>query len=199
MTLYTFALFVHVVAVLGLFMAITIEMAALWRMRAATSVAMVREWAGLVERTAPVFPVVSLLILLSGVYMVAQKWNWQTAWADIALVGLIALVALEAAVNARRGKGIHGAAQESPDGGVPGSLTRRINDPMLWTSVQTMLFATLGIVYLMTVKPGVVGSLVAMAVAIGVGLASIQPVLRRAPAGRSAPGSARNRAVPPDT
>jgi len=199
MTLYSFALFVHVVAVLGLFTAITLEIAALWRMRAATSVAMVREWSGVVERMAAVFQVVSLLIVLTGVYMVARKWNWQTAWADISLVGLIALVALEAVVNARRGKAIHSSAREAPEGGVPGGLTRRINDPMLWTSVQTMMFAALGMVYLMTVKPGVVGSLVAMAVAFGLGLASVQPILRRPPAGRSAPGSARNRALPPDS
>jgi hypothetical protein len=64
-------------------------------------------------------------------------------------------------------------------GALPAALRRGLRDPRLWVSLQTRLGIVLGIVFLMTVKPGLGVSLLAMAAAAGLGLASSLPAWSR--------------------
>jgi hypothetical protein len=49
------------------------------------------------------------------------------------------------------------------------SLRQRINDPILWSSLWIRTAIALGIVFLMSVKPGLLGALVSMGVAVFLG------------------------------
>ncbi len=51
-------------------------------------------------------------------------------------------------------------------------LERHIDDPVLATVCTTVLTLLLGLVFLMTTKPNLVGSLIVMAVALLLGLAA---------------------------
>jgi hypothetical protein len=77
-------------------------------------------------------------------------------------------------VNGRRLTAIRKAA-ESSDGAIPLALQRQIADPVLLTSVQTAGMIGLGVVFLMTIKPDLLGSLIALAVALVLGVISAQP------------------------
>ena len=59
------------------------------------------------------------------------------------------------------------------------ALRRLLNDPLLGISIQTRVAIALGIVFLMTVKPDLGGSLLAIGVATGLGLLSALPLLGR--------------------
>jgi len=64
----------------------------------------------------------------------------------------------------------------APDGPLPIALGRHIHDPVLAIGLQTGAAIVLGIVFLMTTKPSLTGSITAMAVALALGLASGLPL-----------------------
>jgi hypothetical protein len=176
---YKVALFIHVVSVLALFTAAGIEITGMVGLRRSATVETVRAWARGTAFLGRVFPISSVVILLSGIFMMVAAWPRNTPWAITALVALVVLAILGGAINGKRLEAIHVAAEAAPAGPVPATLRQQINDPVLWTAVQTMTVGALGIVYLMTVKPGWVASVVCMLIAFAIGVASAQPAWRR--------------------
>jgi hypothetical protein len=163
-----------------LFGGIAIVLAAMARMRRAETVTQVRELAGLAALADRLLPVASLLILVAGIYMAVDLELWGSGWVDLGFLGLIALSIVGPTINSRRLTAIHRAAAEAPDGSVPDVLRARILDPVLWTAVHTMTVVTVGIVFLMAVKPGTTGSLLTLIVAAAIGLAASAPTWKRA-------------------
>jgi hypothetical protein len=177
MTYYSLALFIHIVGVLGLFIGIGLQWISVQRLPQAQTVAQVREGTSLVAVQERLWPTASLLILLAGIYMTVTAWGWSTPWIDISLAALIVQGAVAGAVINRRLKAIHTgvAAAEAPAGSFPPGLKRQITDPILRTAVQINAFTGLGVVFQMTTKPGLGGSLITLAVALllGIGAARI--------------------------
>lgn len=180
MTLYSIALFAHILGVLGLFMAVALEMTSMLGMRRARMVEQVRTWANLSSVSDKVLPLTALPILVAGVYMAFVAWGWQTAWIDVSLLVLILIGIVGTLVNSRRLRMIHRDAEQASAGPVPLALVRQIEDPVLWTSVQTLNVMALGVVFLMTVKPSWLGALVVLVLSIVLGVISA-PLLKRVP------------------
>jgi len=55
----------------------------------------------------------------------------------------------------------------------------RLRDPILWVSVQARIALALGIVFLMSVKPGLIGSLTTIGVSLIAGLVASTPIWGR--------------------
>jgi hypothetical protein len=147
MTLYSIALFLHVVGALLLFVTLTVEGVALRQVRRAAT-------AEAAEGAAAV-----LGVLIPGLYMTATSWGW-VAWIVVALASWLA-VAVLGAVNGIR-IGALARAQ---------ALLTGIRNPMFLISWTTRVGIVLGVVFLMTVKPGTAGAVVAIVVAAAAGLA----------------------------
>jgi hypothetical protein len=182
---------VHILGVLGLFIAMALELAALVGMRRASTVTQAHEWAGLGSVLGVLFPLAAVLILVSGLYLVHDQWGDGTSWSTLSLIVLIALSADGALLNGRRLEAIRAAVGAAPAGAVPPGLRRQILDPVLWTSVQGSAAVAVGIVYLMTLKPDLTGSLVALVIAAALGVASALPIWRGTGAAQPAGETAR--------
>jgi hypothetical protein len=91
--------------------------------------------------------------------MTFTVWGFSHAWIDVSLVELIVMAALGPTIAGRRLKAIHGAVETIPEGPLPASLQKAIDDPVLWTYMQIAPMIALGIVCLMTVKPDWIGAL----------------------------------------
>ena len=174
MSFYTLALFAHILGVLGVFVGIAFDWTTILRLRRARTVALVREVTGLVGFQERLIQISSLLLLIAGIYMTVTTWGWRTPWILPSLAALIVMAALGGGVYGRRLAAIHKAAEAS-DGTIPPALQRRIADPVLLTSVQTAGMLGLGVVFLMTNKPDLLASLIALAVALVLGVVSAQP------------------------
>jgi hypothetical protein len=172
MTFYSLALFVHIVGVLGLFIGISMQWISVQRLSQAQNVAQVREGTSLVAIQERLWPTASLLILLAGIYMTVTAWGWSTPWIDISLAALIGQGAIGGALISRRLKAIHTgvAATETPTGAFPSELKVQITNPVLRIAAQINVFTGLGVVFLMTTKPGLGGSLITLAVALLLGI-----------------------------
>ena len=177
MTFYSFALFLHIVGALGLFMALGLEWTSLWYLRRATTAEQVNQWFLIFALLRRIYPVSWAAILLPGFYMTATVWGG-VAWISIAFAGIILIVVLGVALTGRRMAAI-GPAVAAERGSLSPTLRQRLHDPLLWTSIQTRAAIALGIVFLMTVKPGLDGALLTIGVAVVLGLASALPAWRR--------------------
>ena len=179
MSLYTIVLFLHVSGAIGYFVAMGIWLFGLAALRRAQRVEQVRVLTQLVGRLGPLFGISVLLILATGLYMALTAWGLRTGWIAVALISLVLIAPLGTALIEPRRRAIDRLARAAPDGALPQALRQRIHDPVLATALQTVTALLLGIVFLMTNKPALLGALLVMAVALVIGLASGALVSRR--------------------
>jgi hypothetical protein len=172
MSIYTIVLFLHVSGAIGYFVSIGTWLFGLVSLRRAQRVEQVRALVHLVGLSGPLFGISVLLILAAGLYMAFTAWSLQTGWIAVALVSLVLMAPLGTALIEPRRRAIERLAREVPGGPLPQSLEQRIYDPVLFTALQTIAVLLFGIVFLMTTKPSLAGSLIVMVVALALGLAS---------------------------
>jgi hypothetical protein len=173
MSVYGIAVFLHIVGALGIFAAIGLDWAGLFNLRRATDTAQVREWVRLLAAPRTVGGPAALLVLLSGIYMSATRWGPQ-GWILVALGGMVVTAVVGGAVGGRRIPAIMQAlpAQSGP---VTTALRGHLDDPALTLSLRVRTALLLGIVFLMSTRPSLGGSLAAMGAALVLGIAAAMP------------------------
>ena len=172
---YTLALFAHILGVLGLFIGIGLDWTTILRLRRAQTMTQVREQTSLVGAQTRLIQFSLLLVLLAGAYMVETVWRWENPWIFVSLGALFVIGALGGGLIDRRLRAIQrAAASERTSESIPAALQSRMADPVLWGALQTAAFIALGVVFLMTNKPDLFVSLLALGVAIILGLVSAQ-------------------------
>jgi hypothetical protein len=174
---YSIALFVHIVSALGFFVTLGLELTSLRHLRGATTTEQVREWMRVPAEMGRMGMISMLTLLVAGFYMMAISWG-AVAWIMVTLGAIVVMI--PAMVLTRRRMMAIGKTASTERGPVSSALSQLLHDPMLTISLQTRVAIALGIVFLMTVKPGLGGSLLAIAVAIVLGLASALSMPRRA-------------------
>jgi hypothetical protein len=139
------------------------------QLRAAATVAAVRTWASLIEKGAKVFPIALLVLLASGAYLVDRSWAWSSGWVDASLVGVGVLFVVGACVIGARSRALRRELVSAGDGAVPAQLAQIAREHIAGVASWTNTGVALGIVFVMTTKPALAGSLIALAVAAGLG------------------------------
>jgi hypothetical protein len=172
MTLYAFALFVHIVGALLLSTAFTAEGIGLFHLRRATSSAGVRQWEGVAGLARVFGPASVVTILASGLYMMVTSWGW-VPWLAIGLFAWV-VIAVLGAVNGIR---MSVTVRQSVGGAPPGTGLQSRAFLISWL---TRLSIAAGIVFLMTNKPDLVPALLCILVAAAVGVAAGFAVTRKA-------------------
>ncbi len=165
---YAIALFLHIVGALGLFVALGLEWTSLLLLRRATTTEQVRERLRIASGVRGVTGASLATLLVSGIYLTATVWGG-VAWIAVALGAMVLIAMLGAALSGRRLAAIGRAVEHGSLAPVP--------DPLLWVSMQTRVAVALGIVFLMTFKPDLNGSLLTIAVAAVLGLIAALPAM----------------------
>jgi small-conductance mechanosensitive channel len=156
---YTLALFVHVLGAIGLFVAVSLIVVAFVRMRRASTVEQVREWASVANVAGKSLVFISLVILAPAVYLVILAWGFATPWVMASLITFIVLAIMGAAVNGRTIERVVAMARAAAPGPIPDELRTQLLAPRLWIAEAVRLALLVGILGLMTLKPDLVGSL----------------------------------------
>ncbi len=181
---YDFALFVHLLGVVTLFAAVTLVQAGGARVRRAATVEHVRLWLGLVRPTRVMFPVASLVLLATGLFMTAEAWTFATPWVAVSIVGLVAISGVGGAVQGRHLAAIAAAAAAAKEERLPSGLARLVGRPAPWRSGFAVNGTAVGILWLMTTKPGWLGSVTVVLGLTLVGGIAGSAVVRSGGAGR---------------
>lgn len=176
MNFYSIALFFHIVGAIGFFVALGLEWTRLQQIRSATTSEQVRASMGIYQSVRRFGMASMLTILIFGLYMAATVWGWP-AWITVALGSLVLIIVLTTVLTRPRIAAI-GRALATEKGPLTPTLQQLASHPLLWVSIQTRVAIALGIVFLMTIKPGLEGSLLVIGIAILVGLASALSIPR---------------------
>ena len=178
MTIYSIALFLHIAGALGVFAALALDWVGVANLRRARTVDQVREWAGL-YRIIRVLGAASVgALLVFGLYMTAVTWG-PTGWIGVGFFSLLFIAVLGAVSGIRLGRIL--AAALKGQGALAEDLRGALRSPLFVASVRTRTAVASGVVFLMTVKPDGAGSLLVVAIALVVGIASAIPLLRQGP------------------
>jgi hypothetical protein len=131
--LYTFLIFVHVCSVIGLFVAIGLEAAAIFRLGSTRATAVVRENLSTLAILEKALPGAVGLVLASGLSMVLLRWGWTQAWIASALLVLVLLGVLGPIVTGRRVTRIRSASATGEHAGenLPEAIVPLLGDPVL--------------------------------------------------------------------
>lgn len=189
MSWYTVALFAHIVGVVTLFSAMALQWLITLRLRRAESIAQAREWSNLTKGLNRLAPVSGALILGAGVYMTILDWNMLTTWIDVSIAAMGVMMLFGMGIVGQRLKAIQRAVAQEPSDVIPEALRARMDDPILWISMQIAVTVALSIVFVMTNKPGLTISIASLIVSVALG-ASIGMLTLRPQQVRGAPSPA---------
>jgi hypothetical protein len=180
MSIYNLALFVHVVGAIGIFAGMGAFVFGVAALRRAQRVEQVRLLTALILASSNLV-VGSIVVLgIAGFYMAITVWGIQATWIVVATVSFLLLIPLGLLIIGPRIQVIAKEAREAPDGPLPEMLAKRTRDPALSAGLYIYVSVPLGIVFLMTNKPSLEVSIIAMVVATVLGLASGLPLWRAA-------------------
>jgi uncharacterized membrane protein len=139
------------------------------KLRSARTGAEAFPWGMLAAKTAVAFPVAVVGLFLTGAYLTHKAgWSWSSGWIVAGIIGLVILMGEGAIIGGRHGKEL-GAALEANGPGPLSDEIRALNSSRLhWVVTLGAEGLVLAIIWNMLHKPGLLASLVAMAVGYGI-------------------------------
>lgn len=129
---YNLALLVHLLGAMGLFSAVSLVVIAFIRMRRASTLEQIRDWAVVAQVAGKSLVFIELIILAPALYMVIVVWGFTTPWVLASLVTFVTLAVLGATVSGRTIEQVSALAQAALSGPAPERLRRALLAPRLW-------------------------------------------------------------------
>ena len=169
MTIYYTVLFIHVVSVIGLFIALAAEGAIFFRIRTAQSVDETQFFVGAFQRLRIIAIPSFIGILVGGLYL-ASKWGRGTFWIPFALGATLLIMLIGGLVTGKRIARLRNALSSDEIDLHIKAISAKTKDNALLISYGLRAGLGLGILFLMTAKPDLPGSLGALAAGCGAGL-----------------------------
>jgi hypothetical protein len=171
---YHYVLYVHL---LSLFVGIgagSVLLACLFQLRAARTLEQAVPWGMLAGKVGKLFPVAIVGLFGTGLYMTTESsfpWSMSTGWVDVGIAALVVLLAQGGGIAERTGHKLAAALQANGPGPLGPEARRMALHPGLWVVEFSNLGIVFGVVWNMTQKPGLGGSLAAVLVGYAVGAA----------------------------
>ena len=178
--LYNVMLFFHILGTVIMFVAVGITLTAMIAMLHAKKTETLRDWSSLAVKMDGLLPASVIVIILPALYLVFSTWGWNIAWINISLAALVVMSIMGPAINLRRLKVVLTAANTETEISPSSNLLKKVQDRTLWNSVIIMTMLAIAIVFLMTVKLALVGSLIVLAIAIIFGFIVSNIILKSA-------------------
>lgn len=178
MTVYTVVLYAHLLGAVALFIGQGIEWAASSLFRGASSTEQVRAWLRVFKVSPPLSGIGISVLLLSGGYLASLSGAMKQGWIPATLLAIGVALLLGIVVIMPRMNKIRKALPSLSEP-VSAELRMRLADPILLSAIRIRVLLAAGIVYLMAAKAPFTPSLVALVIALVVGLLFSAPVWRR--------------------
>jgi hypothetical protein len=172
MPLYQLALFLHILGAFGLIASLAVEAVALRGLRAAGTAEQARPWLFTMRGIRIMAPASIGLILVMGLYLMASEWGWR-GWIICGLVGLLLIGIIGGVLTGTRMARL-GPALSPAQGPLTDQMLAMLRDPVLVLSSRLRIALVVAVLFLMSVKPSPIGSVVVVAAAIVLGLAWTQ-------------------------
>jgi hypothetical protein len=158
-TLFGFVLFLHISFVVVAFAMAGVVHAGMPAIARARDVSQMRPWAELLHRLDPLFPVVALLLLGLGSWLVHlgahtdDAFSFKDGWVITSIVTLVVIEGIAGAMLAPTAKKLVATVRETADGVPSAELRAAARDPKIWYPGHIATFGFLGVVFVMATKP----------------------------------------------
>ena len=176
-TLFGVILFLHITVVVVAYAMAGVMHTSLNVVARGRSIQELRPWGAVMHRIEPLFPLMALLLLGLGIWLVHlgahtdDAFSFSDGWIITAIVTLVLVEAAGGIVLAPHGKKLTGLIAAAPDGPVSEEIRAAATRPLFWDAAHVTTFAFLGVVFLMAAKPSggwapvfpVVGAIVGLA------------------------------------
>jgi hypothetical protein len=177
---YHVVLYIHLLALFVGVGAGSVLLTCLFQLRAARTLEQALPWGMAAGKVGKLFPVAVVGLFGSGAYMTSHFWTWRTGWIDVGIAALVLLLAQGAGVAERTAHKLQAALRANGPGPLGAEARRMTLHPGLWVVEFSNLGIVMGVVWNMTEKPGLGGSLAAVLVGYAVG-AALALMASRAP------------------
>jgi hypothetical protein len=158
-TLFGVVLFLHITVVIVAYAMAGVMHTSLNVVARGRSVQELRPWGRVMHRIEPLFPLMALLLLGFGIWLVHlgahtdDAFSFSDGWVITAIVTLVLVEAAGGIVLAPHGKKLTGLIEHAPDGTVSEEIHAAAVRPLFWDIAHVTTFAFLGVVFLMAAKP----------------------------------------------
>lgn len=172
MNIFSVVVFLHLAGALALFIAYGIEWTASALFRNANSIEQLRAWLRVLKVSPPLSGIGLGVVLLSGGYLASLTGVMKQGWIPATLLAIFLALAVGFAMILPRMKGIRAALPAGLGANDPlsASLRAQLSDPVLLTAIRVRFMIATGIVYLMAAKMPLLPSLLALVIAIVIGV-----------------------------
>lgn len=177
MSAYSIALFLHIVGALGFFAALGVEWMTMTQVRKAATAEQIQTWLNAAGNFRRIGMISMLTLLIAGIYMMVTVWGG-IPWLLVSFVAIALMMVVMGRNSSPRFKAI-GQTAAAEKGAVSLKLQELIQHPMLWIGMQSRIIIALGIVFLMTVKPDLVVSLLVVGITLVLSVVLALPMLNR--------------------
>lgn len=174
MNTYHYVLYIHFLSLFVGVGAASVLFACLMQLRAARTVEQAAPWGMLAGKVGKFFPISILGLFGSGAYMTSETtfpWTWSTRWIDVGIAVLVLLFLQGAGIAERTGHKLAAALQANGPGPLGPEARRMALHPGLWVVELSNVGMVFGVVWNMTQKPGLGGSIAAVLIGYAVGAA----------------------------
>ena len=167
MNFYVLVLFLHILGAVGLFLGLGMEGTTLRFLNRASTTEQVLSWQTSMKLLRITFSSSTVLLLLSGIYMVERIWGW-TGWV---IIGLIILVVL-AGQGSMTGKKIGDLMKSlsKSNGSLSVEIKEKLSTPFLLKAFKIKIFIVAGTIFIMTLKADWIVSIATIVIAFLIGL-----------------------------
>jgi len=177
--IYSLVKYLHLLSVVTAMSAATLIHWNHVRVKKAERVPQAMEALGVIQKLAPKMPLFALALFLTGAYLVQNRWGWKQAWVQVGIAGLASILVMGVAVLKPRLGGIARHIAQAGDVPFTGDLRKPLRDPVMWFAGHFQLIMIATVMYLMTMKPGLTGSLLSIGVAVVLAAASAVPMMEK--------------------
>lgn len=179
MDTYLIVKYLHLLSVMAAIAVTTIIHFNLVRVKKADQVPQALDALATVQKLGPRMPLAALALFLTGAYLTQNRWGFGLAFVQVGIAGLASMLVVGLAVLRPRMGTLGKAFGQAGSGPVTDDLKAKVRDPAIWigSHYQPIMAAT--VMFLMTIKPGMMGSLIAIGVAIVLSVGSAAPMMKR--------------------
>jgi hypothetical protein len=160
--------------------ALALEWLCIINMRKADSMERIRESVFNYSKLGKIGDIAAMLILVPGIYMMVAVWHDAT-WGIFGLLDLILIGAIGGMTTGRKMKEMSKILKTENEHPQLGELAKSNS---LWLSIGIRTAILLGVIFLMTVKPGFAGSIITIVLSIILGVLPLR--MRPFPAAQKA-------------
>lgn len=167
MSFYLLVLFLHILGAAGLFLGLGIEGITLKFLNHAATTEQLLSWQPSIKFLRITFSLSTVLLLLPGIYMVIDVWNW-TGWVIIGLIILIVLSGMGSITGKKIGEVMKSLSNS--DGSLSNEIKQRLSAPFLIKAFKVKILIVAGTIFIMTLKTDWIGSIASIVIAFLIGL-----------------------------